>query len=186
MMRSDSTAMEYTDAQKAQILSYAYANIADQFDWVCRHGEIEAFMEKHDIPSPDAKPQIVTRDMKILVVGDLRGRKNDYIKVAKEFGFTEKNFEFVDFNQIKTFDIAHLVGSNVYSDVICGPIPHKIKGLKGANSLISLLESADEKNYPKLIRATPEQRDSSLKLTISSFRKALPETKLVREIGAEA
>ncbi len=175
--------MEYTDAQKAQILSYAHAYIADQFDWACRHGEIESFIEKYDIPPLDAQPMIVTRDMKILVVGDIHGRENDYIKAAKEYGLSERNLEFVGYDKIKKFNIAQLEYYNKYSDIICGPIPHKIKGLNGSNSLIGFLENADDKEaYPKLIKAIPEQNSGKPKLTISTFKKALLQTRLIKEL----
>lgn len=176
--------MELSTGQVLKLKSRIFSVVGDEIDLAIRTDTVDQLLDKYGVSlNEEVPPQEINKRMTILVVGDLRGKQNDFVKAAKDLGISKDNLEFVGFDAIKNYDIGKLKYSFKYSDIICGPIPHKINKLHGSNSLISLLESVKDKEaYPKLIKATSEQKDAELKLTISSFKKALLETKLLKEI----
>lgn len=176
--------VEYSQSQKSLILARAHQSLDEEFNLALATNDIDAFMTKYNVSFSEQTPQIVTKKMKILVVGDLRGREGDYIKVAREYGFKEENFEFVSFDEIKDYPIEKLRYSDRYSDIIVGALPHKINNIGSNSSLITMLEKEkDASIYPKLIKVFPNQIQGKLKFTISAFKEALKETKLIREIN---
>ena len=114
------------------------------------------------------------RKTKVLVFGELSGKKNEYIFRAKKLGLSENNLEFVDYNEAKKFDVAKLEYSDVYSDIIVGPIPHKVKGLEDYSSFLAQMEDHPEK-YPKVLKATA---NNTLKLSVTSFESCIINTRL--------
>ena len=129
-------------------------------------------METYDMP--------VNKRMKILVIGQLAGKLNDYIMNAKKkLGLSADSFEFVsDYNKITNYNIERLRYSDTYSDIICGTIPHSIKGMGDNTSIISLIEQ-NQSEYPKLVKASANE---ALKLSINSFIEAIKKTRYFEEI----
>lgn len=113
------------------------------------------------------------RRTKILVLGALAGKKKDYISCAKKLGISEQNLEFYDYDDMKTFDTEKLRFSSGVSDIICGPMPHKVVGINNYSSFIALLK-AKPNEYPKVYLATA---NDAIKLTITNFKLGLLETR---------
>ena len=113
------------------------------------------------------------RRTKILVLGALAGKKKDYILCAKKIGVDEQNLEFHDYEEMKTYSTEKLRYSSEYSDIICGPMPHKVVGIGDYSSFITLLKD-NPSEYPKVYIATANK---SIKLTISNFKLGLLETR---------
>ena len=86
--------------------------------------------------------------------------------------------EFVDYNSSKHFDTERLRYSCKYSDIICGPIPHKIEGMGDTSSFISVIEK-NPSEYPKLIKAVANK---GLKFSISGFKDCILKTRFFEEI----
>ena len=120
----------------------------------------------------------VTRRSKILVLGQLSGKVKDYQLAAKKLGVREDNLEFVDYDGAKRLSAERLRYSCEYSDIICGPIPHKIEGMGDTSSFIAEMER-NPSEYPKLIKATANE---SLKFSISGFKENILKTRFFEEI----
>lgn len=148
-------------------------------------GTLEELLSEYGINLYDTTtPQIIERNMKILVIGDIRGRKSDYVMAAKKLGIPESSLEFIDYDEIKNFSLNILRYSPKYSDIIVGPIPHKIKDLKEDTSLIGMIENApDKKAYPKLTRVTTNMEGNVLKFSVSAFKEALLKTNLIVKLN---
>lgn len=114
---------------------------------------------------------------KIYVLGALAGKKKDYIVCAKGLGIDEKNLEFIEYDEMKTFSIEKLRYSSTISDIICGPMPHKIKGIGDYSSFISLLKSKPDE-YPKAYIATA---NDVLKINLSNFRQGLLQSRFLEK-----
>lgn len=91
--------------------------------------------------------------------------------IAKKNGIDPKKIEFeLDYEKFK-YNMS-------YSDVLIGPMPHKVKGLDESSSFLSMVREHPE-DYPKII----ELRDANeLKITKQSFLNGLLETRLYNEI----
>ena len=114
-----------------------------------------------------------SRRTKILVLGALAGKKKDYISWAKRLGVDEQNLEFRDYEEMKTFNTEKLRYSSAVSDIICGPMPHKVAGIGDYSSFITLLKD-NPSEYPKVYLATANE---SIKLTINNFKSGILQTR---------
>ena len=65
-----------------------------------------------------------------------------------------------------------------YSDVLVGPMPHKVKGIEGYSSFLAMVEHCPEE-FPKVIRL---ENANELKITKESFKTGLLETRLYYDI----
>ena len=97
---------------------------------------------------------------------------------AKKLGVREDNLEFVDYDGAKHLSAERLRYSCEYSDIICGPIPHKVEGMGDTSSLIAEMEK-NPSEYPKLIKASANE---SLKFSISGFKENILKTRFFEEI----
>ena len=106
---------------------------------------------------------------KILIIGSLNGSKNEYINCAKKYNINEDNLDFFNYSEIKNYGVEKLRYSSKYSDIICGSIPHKIKGMGDVSSFIAEIKNHPEE-YPKLYNAVE-------KLSITKFKDALKKSR---------
>ena len=137
---------------------------------------LDNFLELHGLEL-EQNPTYVfyNRKTKILVVGALAGNKKDYIMHAKKLGFCEYNFQFIEYSEIKTYDTDRFKNSLEFSDIICGPIPHKVKGLEDYDNLISKIKH-NPQEYPKLFSAVE-------KLSVNKFKQGLLQTRLYQKLN---
>lgn len=116
---------------------------------------------------------IIPRDAKIAVFGDTRVDTKFLNAIAKDLGINPTKIEYhLDYDKNKRFDFSKFKNSSVYSDIIFGPSAHKAVGIGDNSSPIAMMEN-DNEHYPKIIRA---EATDSLKITKTSFRKALSNT----------
>ena len=168
--------MAYTQAQQSKILQKIIEKVRYEIKMTCENDEINELLEKYGITLDDGCVPVNRRIHKILIFGDLAGKENDYKKVAKKMGINERQLEFIsDFKELKRFDTATLAYSNVYSDIIYGPNPHKQVGIGDHNSFLSAIKNEPQK-YPRVIEALA---NNELKISISSFKDALLKTRLI-------
>lgn len=150
------------------------AKINKEISIAVKNGTFEEILERFGISLLDEPVMAVnTRKMKILVLGELAGKLKEYQLVAKKSGINQDNIEFINYVEAKKLNASRLQYSNEYSDIICGPIPHKIEGMGDTSSLLALMENNPSK-YPKLQKATA---NSALKITITRFRELLFKTR---------
>lgn len=113
---------------------------------------------------------------KILIVGGLRVNKNEIFAIARrEFNIPENNIDFVDYEDATNFNFNSLRGFSSYTDIIVGPMPHKVSGINGHSSLIAMLET-EQDQFPKLTKAV--ESGEILKITKTSLRNALRNTRI--------
>lgn len=119
------------------------------------------------------------RSSKILVLGNTQVSIQDLKGIAKSIGIDPDRIDFeLDYNRITNFDVENLRFNTKYSDILVGPVPHKVKGIDGNSSLITHIEENQEE-FPKLIRVMDS---NGLKITKTSFKEALINTRLFKEI----
>lgn len=116
---------------------------------------------------------------KILVVGDSRVNKNDLIGIAKSIGIRENRLEFeLDYTRLHNYDFGNLRNSMTYSDVLVGPLPHRVEGIDGYSSFLAMVE-ANPEDFPKIIRL---ESANELKITKESFKNGLLNTRLFNDL----
>lgn len=116
---------------------------------------------------------------KILIVGDSRVSKDDLIGIAKKYGIRENRLEFeLDYTRLHNYNFGNLRCSMTYSDVLVGPLPHKVEGIDGFSSFLAMVEACPEE-FPKVIRL---EASNELKITKESFKTGLLETRLYNDL----
>lgn len=167
--------MPYSMQQISAIKTAAMSAFRQRLDDAISADSVEDFLELLGIELQNSNPAYSSynRRTKIYVLGELSGKKKDYIMAAKKLDISQENLEFYDYEDMKSFNSEKLRYSQAVSDIICGPVPHKIKGIGDANSLLSLIESRPQE-YPKIYRASANR---SLKLSVNSFKQGLIQTR---------
>lgn len=109
----------------------------------------------------------------ILIIGEIHCTELDLRNCAKKcFGMEDEELElFCDYSKIKDFNFQSLRTNNRYSDVIIACCPHSCGKSGKYSNVIQKMEN--EPGYPNIIRAGGDR----LKLTISSFKKAILQSK---------
>lgn len=116
---------------------------------------------------------------KILVVGDSRVSKDDLTAIAKKYGIRENRLEFeLDYTRLHNYNFGNLKNSMTYSDVLVGPLPHKVEGIEGFSSFLAMVEACPEE-FPKVIKL---EASNELKITKESFKTGILETRLYNDL----
>lgn len=164
----------YSNSQIAKLRIKILAKINKEIDIAIKNDALDDIFDKYGVTIEDNKLSIViTKRMKILVLGDLAGKLKDYQIAAKRKGIDPGNVEFIDYQQAKDLNAGRLKYSSEYSDIIIGPMPHKIEGMGDTTSLLALIEK-NPNEYPKLIKA---EANSKLKISITGFSDYLLRTR---------
>lgn len=168
--------MEYsfTEKQIASILQKIIAKVRHELQLANENGTVQELLEDYGITLEEDAMPVNLRRSKILVVGELSGKLKDYLLSAKKLGISDNNIEFEsNYEKLHNLNLTKLAYSDLYSDVIFGPVPHSMAGKDGASSMIAKMEN-EPNIYPRVIRATTA---NELKLTITSFRKGIRSTR---------
>jgi hypothetical protein len=170
----------YSTRELADIKGKIINKINFELDEAFINGNVDDVLKKYGIIYESKSPIMVdTKTMKILVFGALAGKKSEYQKVVKELGIESSHVEFVDeFTDIKNYQVAKLRNSIEYSDILVGPIPHSIKGLKDYDNLISAIKSVPHE-YPRLIEM---EANNKLKITKTNFLDAIMKTRYIENL----
>ena len=171
--------MVYSQSQITDLRAKIIRKINAEIALALKNDAIDELLEKYGVELEEISYQSgVTRRSKILVLGQLSGKLKDYQLAAKKLGVREDNLEFVDYDGAKHLSAERLRYSCEYSDIICGPIPHKVEGMGDTSSFIAEMER-NPSEYPKLIKATANE---SLKFSISGFKEYILKTRFFEEI----
>ncbi len=103
----------------------------------------------------------------VLIVGDLAMKKHDVQGIAKEFGISHGQLEFVEYLETKQYAFRQLQYASKYAGIILGPVPHMVGDLDGHSSLVELLK---EPGYPHTFVAV---QGGELKLSKQLLKKGL-------------
>ncbi len=175
--------MELSDIERSAFRTTAHSKLDEKLAEAEDTNDYEEIMSILDI-NPDTLPkQVQTKKQKILVIGDLAGRKGNYIDEAKDMGIPIKSFDFIDYYEIKNYGINNLSVVGQYKDVICGPIPHSVSGKFHSNNPNSITELRNLGPDVNVITCTKKQRGFHLKITLASFKEALLQTDYYKRYG---
>ena len=168
--------MPYSVSERADIIAKASQVFRNMLLNAIDSDSLNDFLNKLGIELDEtSNPAYASynRRTKILVLGALAGKKKDYISWAKRLGVDEQNLEFRDYEEMKTFNTEKLRYSSAVSDIICGPMPHKVARMGDYSSFITLLKD-NPSEYPKVYLATANE---SIKLTINNFKLGILQTR---------
>ena len=171
--------MVYSQSQIADLKAKIIRKVNTEISLALKNDTIEELIEKYGIELDEISYQSgITRRSKILVLGQLSGKIKDYKMAAKKLGVKEDNLKFIDYNGVKHLSVERLRYSSEYSDIICGPMPHKVEGMGDTSSFIAKMEN-NPSEYPKLIKATA---NDTLKFSVSRFKEYILKTRFFEEI----
>lgn len=116
---------------------------------------------------------------KIVVIGDAMISVDDMRKIAKKNGINPQVLEFyLDYDRLTNFNFNQFRNNPGFSDIIIGPNPHKVRGIEGYSSAISMIQQ-EAGQFPKL---TIAEASNELKITKTSFTKAIQNTQMYLDI----
>ena len=145
------------------------------------NGTIDDFLEKYDLKEENTDESFYydSNNAKIIVIGDSRISKSDMEVLAKHNGINPRRIECVlDYEKLTKFNFERFRNNMKYSDILVGPIPHKVKGLDAASSFLNMVN-----NQPDCFPRAIALRDANeLKITKQSFLNGLLKTRLFNEI----
>lgn len=156
-----------------------YQKVIKEVTEASYNNNIEEILKKYGLQDEIQYSYYDINNSKILVVGDSRVNKNDLIGIAKKMGIRENRLEFeLDYNRLHNYDFSNLKNSMTYSDVLVGPLPHKVEGIEGFSSFLSMVDDSPE-DFPKVIRL---EASNELKITKESFKNGLLNTRLFNDL----
>lgn len=119
------------------------------------------------------------KNAKVVVIGGSMISIDDMRRIAKKNGLNPQLLEFhLDYDRLTNFDFNQFRNNPNYSDIIFGPNPHKVRGIEGYSSAISMMQQEADQ-FPKLIIA---ETSNELKITKTSFTKAIKNTQIYLDI----
>jgi hypothetical protein len=130
---------------------------------------------EHIVESQNHYKFVVPNRSKILVLA-YKLNKDQLALEAKKQGFDSNRIEFIEYHS--GFNIKNLEYSQVYTDILVGPIPHKAINMGDESSLIASIENSPEK-YPRLHKLS--NSNGELKVTKTAFRETLYKTVFFEE-----
>lgn len=145
--------MYYSQNQIIEIKKKIFRQIENEINLAKKNNTIDEIIQKYNVVLDEIDYEsFIDKRSKILILGQLSGKLKNYLIVAKKLGIGNENLEFIDYNHAKHFSVERLKYTNEYSDIICGPIPHKMEEMGDTSGLIAEVER-NPKIYPKLIKA---------------------------------
>ena len=168
--------MSLTGAQKVKLINKIIEKVRREIEVSIENDLFDEVLQKYEINLDDDSYLINPKIHKILVLGSLSGKINDFKLAAKKMGLNPEQLDFIyDYKDLKRFNAAKLEYSMEYSDIIYGPNPHKQKGMGDTSSLLAEMKR-EPNRFPKVIEATANQ---ALKITMTNFKMALMKTRLL-------
>ena len=129
--------LEKVEIELGKVEEYAQWLCGQQIDYG------EALQDQGEVLEEEERPQFLFPDnAKMLILGETGIKDNDMHSVFKELKFNRDSWEHKKYEDLKkNYNAQNLIGSYLsYSDLFIGPVPHKIKGTEGENSLVEFLE----------------------------------------------
>lgn len=162
----------------AEILEKVYSKIAKEITDAYYNDEIDFILTKYDLNDEISYSYYDFNNAKILVIGNSMISKDIMVSIAKKYGIKESRLEFeLDYNRLHNYNFKNLRNNMLYSDVLVGPLPHKVKGIENYSSFLAMAE-ANPEEFPKIIRL---EGTNELKITKQSFLDGLLKTRLYNE-----
>lgn len=166
------------DLDLASILEKVYSKLSKEITNAYMNNELDEVLNKYGFEIEESKSNdYFVNNSKILIIGDSRIGIDDLINTAKKLGISKDKIEAViEYKELQHYNFGKLEYNMNYSDILVGPIPHKVQEY---DNFISTVEKNQEK-YPKLIKITAA---NELKITKSTLKDALIKTRLYSELN---
>ena len=162
----------------AEILEKVYGKISKEITDAYYNDEINYILEKYDLKDEISYSYYDFNNAKILVIGNSMISKDVMVSIAKKYGIKENRLEFeLDYDRLHNYNFGNLKNNMSYSDILVGPLPHKVKGIENYSSFLAMAESNPEE-FPKIIRL---EGSNELKITKQSFLDGLLKTRLYND-----
>lgn len=162
----------------AEILEKVYGKISKEITDAYYNDEINYILEKYDLKDEISYSYYDFNNAKILVIGNSMISKDVMISIAKKYGIKENRLEFeLDYDRLHNYNFGNLKNNMSYSDILVGPLPHKVKGIENYSSFLAMAE-ANPEEFPKIIRL---EGSNELKITKQSFLDGLLKTRLYND-----
>lgn len=161
------------------ILEKVYQKLVKEIAEANVENRINEVLKKYGLQDEMVYPYYDIANSKILVVGDSAVSKDILINIARKYGIKENRIEFeLDYTRLTNYDFSKLKNSMTYSDVLVGPIPHKVEGIGGFSSFLAMTASNPEE-FPKIIKL---ESSNELKITKNSFINGLLNSRLYNDL----
>lgn len=122
-----------------------------------------------------------THNAKIVIIGESAIDVKEIESVAKKNGINPKRLELcLNYEKIKSIDIRRFEYNCNFSDIIFGPVPHKMVGIEDNSGAIAMIKN-NTKAYPKLNLASD---GNSLKITKKSLDNCFKNTQYYLDMTA--
>lgn len=122
----------------AEILEKVYGKISKEITDAYYNDEINYILEKYDLKDEISYSYYDFNNAKILVIGNSMISKDVMVSIAKKYGIKENRLEFeLDYDRLHNYNFGNLKNNMSYSDILVGPLPHKVKGIENYSSFFS-------------------------------------------------
>lgn len=159
-----------------ELLEDVYAKLAQELILANRTGQLNDVLKKYDIQQETPEESYIElHRAKILLVGDMPMKLTQIHGVLKEYALTPDHIEYIDYEQAKTFAWPALENSMIYTDVMIGPVPHKVTGINSYGGIISKMEDNPHR-FPKLHKL---MAGNGLKITKTNLTEAIKNSYLL-------
>lgn len=153
-----------------------YKQVRSVLDKANRRGDIKEYLRKFNYIVDDKDKMVVNPYQRILVLGNSTLSVADLTNAIRETGMNPDNFDFELDYKGSDYDFENLRYTTKYSELLLGPTPHRVKGIRGYSSAVSLIQNNVTK-YPHLVCLSA---NGILKITKDSFERGLKETLLYK------
>lgn len=156
--------------------------VARELEISNRTNELESYLRKIGCGEFIAEHNTeYTHNAKIVIIGESAIDVKEIESVAKKNGINPKRLELcLNYEKIKSIDIRRFEYNCNYSDIIFGPVPHKMVGIDDNSSAIAMIKNSS-KAYPKLNLASD---GNSLKITKKSLDNCFKNTQYYLDMTA--
>jgi hypothetical protein len=114
---------------------------------------------------------------KVLVLGYSQVSKNNVLSTFSQYGIPNESIEIIDEeSKISQFDINQIMYSQIYTDLLIGPIKHSMKNKGEFGSIIEYI-TANQHAFPQLNLMLV---NGQLKITKTSLKTAIEKTNIIR------
>ena len=140
-------------------------------------GELEQVLKKYGyMQEENSCFYYDSRNAKIIVIGEIQTKEKEVVGCLKSVGIDKKRVEFYsDYHKLKNTNFNFLRNNANYSDILVCAMPHKMAGIDGYNSFVSMVED-NEDEFPLL------NIIKKMKYSNSAFKEALLKTNYYRNM----
>lgn len=169
----------HNDYDLATISEKIYQKVLKEVTDAFYNDKINEVLLKYGLNDEIEYPYYDINNSKILVVGNSVVNKDILVSIAKKYGIRENRLEFeLDYTRLHNYDFGKLKNSMVYSDVLVGPLPHKVEGIAGFSSFLAMTD-ANPSEFPKITRL---ESSNELKITKESFKNGILNSRLYSDL----